>query len=66
LAQLHVASPRDRYADFLRTNADAVVANARADNGTIGSKWQGPYDPPSMATQSSGLDLFVAAARVST
>jgi hypothetical protein len=42
------------------------VANARADNGTIGSKWQGPYDPPSMATQSSGLDLFVAAARVST
>jgi predicted alpha-1,6-mannanase (GH76 family) len=66
LAELHIESPRDRYADFLRTNADGVWANARASNGTIGSKWQGPYDPPSMATQSSGLDLLVAAARVST
>lgn len=66
LAELHAASPRDRYADFLRTNADAVLANARGGDGTIGSKWQGPLDPPSMATQSSGLDLFVAAARVST
>lgn len=65
LAELHTASPRDRYADFLRKNADGVWANARAGNGTIGSKWQGPYDPPSMATQSSGLDLFVAAAQVS-
>jgi hypothetical protein len=62
---LHAASPRDRYADFLRTNADAVLANARGGDGTVGSKWQGPMDEPSMATQSSGLDLFVAAARVS-
>lgn len=66
LGELHAASPRDRYADFLRSNADSILENARAGNGTIGSKWQGPYDEPSMATQSSGLDCFVAAARVSS
>jgi hypothetical protein len=65
LAELHVASPRDRYANFLRANADGIWTNARAGNGTIGSKWQGPYDPASMATQSAALDCLVAAAKVS-
>lgn len=66
LAELHRASPRDRYADFLRKNADAIWTNARGGDGTVGSKWQGPHDEPSMATQSSALDLLVAAARVSS
>lgn len=66
LGELHRASPRDRYADFLRRNADNVWTSARAGDGTIGSLWQGPHDPPSMSTQSSGLDLFIAAARASS
>lgn len=65
LGELHSASPRDRYADFLRRNADSIWANARSGDGTIGSKWQGPHDEPSMATQSSALDCFVAAAGAS-
>ncbi|KAM0715689.1 hypothetical protein Q7P37_009188 [Cladosporium fusiforme] len=66
LAELHNVAPSNRYADFLRRNADSIWDHARQGNGLIGSEWQGPYDEASMATQSSALDCFVAAAKVSS
>lgn len=57
---LQQASPEKRYADFLDKNADSVWAT-RGENNEFGLDWNGPFSGANASTQSSGLDVIVAA-----
>jgi len=58
---LQQQSPEDRYADFLDINADSVWENDRNERNEFGVVWSGFSGTPSASTQSSGLDVIVAA-----
>ena len=62
LAILQHQSPEQRYADFLDKNADSVWQDDRNNENEFGVVWSGPFmGPASASTQSSGLDVIVAA-----
>jgi predicted alpha-1,6-mannanase (GH76 family) len=59
-------SVRTKYIDFLQRNADDIWANQ--ENGRFGLVWNVPLSsqhPATIQTQSSALDMIVAAAAVS-
>ncbi|TLD04601.1 hypothetical protein E2P81_ATG10414 [Venturia nashicola] len=59
---LQQESPEERYADFLDRNADSVWQKDRNDGNEFGLVWDGPFvGPANASTQSSGLDVIVAA-----
>jgi predicted alpha-1,6-mannanase (GH76 family) len=67
LGYLHQASPRDQYKTTILNNADSIWASDRDQTtNKLGVVWSGPYDVgggPTAATQSSALDVLVAAMR---
>jgi predicted alpha-1,6-mannanase (GH76 family) len=65
LRQLYDATQERWMKEFLMTNADAVWNGARKDStNLLGPVWSGPYFKATAATQSSALDVLVAAAAV--
>ena len=50
-----------RYAAFFRTNAESVWSNDRSPGDRLGLVWSGPATAADAATQSSALDVLVAA-----
>jgi predicted alpha-1,6-mannanase (GH76 family) len=50
-----------RYAAFFQVNADSVWSNDRSGNDELGLVWSGPVGSADAATQSSALDVLVAA-----
>ncbi|MCJ1325515.1 hypothetical protein MMC10_002178 [Thelotrema lepadinum] len=66
LVELQKHVPQAAYVDFVRRNADALWADARYGNGTIGPKWdvkEAEY-AVSAPSQGSALAALVAAASV--
>ena len=61
LGILQQQSPEQRYADFLHDNADSVWEDDRNDRNEFGVVWSAFSGTPSASTQSSGLDVIVAA-----
>jgi hypothetical protein len=65
LRMLYDATREDWMRDFLIKNADAVWSGARnGSSNLLGPVWSGPYYKATAATQSSALDVLVAAAAV--
>ncbi|XXG98458.1 hypothetical protein Hte_004782 [Hypoxylon texense] len=64
LHYLQKAAPMDPIKNFLLTNADTIWANNRNDQNQLGGTWEGPYTNATAGTQSSALDVLVAAAAV--
>jgi predicted alpha-1,6-mannanase (GH76 family) len=60
LAALHAVRPEERYAGFLRRNAEALWANSRSPQNEFGLSWAGPFDYPDAARQSSAQDALNA------
>ncbi|KAM0721889.1 hypothetical protein Q7P37_002814 [Cladosporium fusiforme] len=61
LGTLQQASPETRYAGFLEKNADSVW-EGRNGRGEFSLEWDGAFvGPANASTQSSGLDVLVAA-----
>ena len=59
---LQQSSPEKRYADFLDRNADSVWNADRNGRNEFGLVWDGPFvGPANASTQSSALDVIVAA-----
>jgi predicted alpha-1,6-mannanase (GH76 family) len=58
---LQQQSPEARYADFLEKNADSVWEEDRNEDDEFGVVWSAFSGTPSASTQSSGLDVIVAA-----
>ncbi|KAI0014449.1 glycoside hydrolase family 76 protein [Xylariaceae sp. FL0662B] len=65
LGYLQRAAPMDAIKNFLLTNADTIWAkNRNQDNNELGGTWNGPFTDATAGTQSSALDVLVAAAAV--
>lgn len=64
LHYLQKAAPMDPIKNFLLTNADTIWAKNRNDQNQLGGTWEGPYTNATAGTQSSALDVLVAAAAV--
>ncbi|KAF2711999.1 glycoside hydrolase family 76 protein [Pleomassaria siparia CBS 279.74] len=63
LATLQANEPQQQFADYLKRNAESVIAKDRASDGVIGPMWQGGSNDEAIATShASGVDLMVAAA----
>lgn len=50
-----------RYKQFILTNVESLWANGRAEDGTFGTRWGGPFDSADASRQTSALDCFNAA-----
>lgn len=61
LMLLNAVAPQPRYRAFLVANATALLRQDRNSSGQFGFFWQGPFDQPDAARQSSALDLLIAA-----
>lgn len=61
LAQLDLHAPQARYADFIRANADSLVAKAQASDHSFGLVWSGPPGKTDSITQTSAIDALNAA-----
>ena len=64
LQHLYEAAPDDRYAKFLRVNADAIWTLARTANNEVSCSWSGPPEDRGAAALTSALDALVADAAV--
>ncbi|KAI2624140.1 glycoside hydrolase family 76 protein [Hypoxylon sp. NC1633] len=64
LHYLQKAEPTDPIKNFLLTNADSIWARNRNEQNQLGGTWEGPYTNATAGTQSSALDVLVAAAAV--
>ncbi|KAI1386477.1 glycoside hydrolase family 76 protein [Hypoxylon trugodes] len=64
LHYLQKAAPLDPIKNFLLTNADTIWAKNRNAQNQLGGTWEGPYTNATAGTQSSALDVLVAAAAV--
>lgn len=64
LQKLQGVKPDQAYVTFLQNNANAIWSEDNQGGG-LGPFWQGPYQTPNAASQSSALDCLVAAAAVS-
>ncbi|POR31904.1 Putative mannan endo-1,6-alpha-mannosidase [Tolypocladium paradoxum] len=65
LGYLNAVAPHKEFADFIIKNADSIWAKDR-DGGKLGVAWTGPYIKATGASQSSALDVLVAAISVKT
>lgn len=64
LGNLQQESPEKRYEEFLERNAQSVW-EGRNERGEFGLEWDGAFvGPANASTQSSGLDVLVAALSV--
>lgn len=66
LSSLNENEGLQAYTDFLTRNADATLAHARAPDGVMGDRWQGPVEGASAASHAAGIDVLVAALLAST
>ncbi|KAI1461281.1 glycoside hydrolase family 76 protein [Annulohypoxylon moriforme] len=64
LHYLQKAAPMDPIKNFLLTNADTIWAKNRNAQNQLGASWEGPFSNATAGTQSSALDVLVAAAAV--
>ncbi|OTA63600.1 glycoside hydrolase family 76 protein [Hypoxylon sp. EC38] len=64
LHYLQEAAPMDPIKNFILTNADTIWAKNRNDQNQLGGTWEGPYTNATAGTQSSAIDVLVAAAAV--
>jgi predicted alpha-1,6-mannanase (GH76 family) len=54
-----------QYKAFILKNADSIWSQTTADNYQLGQAWDAPFGSTDASTQSSALDVLVAAAAVS-
>jgi len=64
LMALHDARPNPRYKTFTDTNAQSIWNSSQGSNYQFGQVWSGPFDAGNAGSQSSALDVFVAAAEM--
>lgn len=64
LAALDEAFPQSRYKTFVDTNAGSIWRRSRGKHYQFGQVWSGPFEKANAASQSSALDVFVAAAEM--
>ncbi|KAI0387805.1 glycoside hydrolase family 76 protein [Hypomontagnella monticulosa] len=64
LHYLQKAAPMDAIKNFLLNNADTIWAKNRNDQNQLGGAWLGPFSNATAGTQSSAMDVLVAAAAV--
>ena len=65
LSALNQTAPNPTYATFIRNNARSILTSDQ-DNAHFGVVWSGPYTPADAATQTSALDVIIAAASLPT
>lgn len=62
---LYKASPKDRYRNFFKRNANSIWEKDRNSRNELSVSWGGPFiSPANASTQSSAMDSLVAAAAV--
>jgi len=61
LALLDKADPQTAYESFIVRNADTLWSDARGPDFQLGERWSGPFHSASAASQTSALDVLVAA-----
>ena len=59
---LSETQPSPLYEHFLLTNADSVWSQVTPENTHLGTVWSSPFGDADASTQSSALDLLIAAA----
>ncbi|ORY00371.1 glycosyl hydrolase [Clohesyomyces aquaticus] len=64
LIRLQKQSSEQRYADFLKMNAESLLAKGKSNDGLFAMEWEGPSTGANAASHASGIDLLVAAAQV--
>jgi predicted alpha-1,6-mannanase (GH76 family) len=64
LAALYRVAPNASYRDFVLKNAESVWRGMRPPEYEIGTAWSQPYGDANASTQSSGVDVLVAAVEV--
>ncbi len=64
LALLNQRAPSPRYSDFIRRNAETMLANDQDSEHSFGVVWSGPPESANASTQSSAIDGLVAALAV--
>lgn len=64
LRYLHDVAPDDEFKNFIIKNADVIWTNNRNDQNLLGVSWSGPFVTATGASQSSSLDVIVAAIAV--
>jgi predicted alpha-1,6-mannanase (GH76 family) len=62
LAILAAAYPQPAYRAFVTANADSVWTRSQGPDYQLGQVWSGPFDAGNAGSQSSALDLIIAAA----
>lgn len=66
LSTLNENEGQQAYTDFLKRNADSVLASGRDGEGVIRDRWQGGSEGSNAASHAAGIDVLVAAAQAST
>lgn len=61
LLLLYRVTKQETYANFIQQNADAIWQKNRNADNQFGLVWNGPFDQPDAARQSSALDCLIAA-----
>ncbi|KAG5980478.1 hypothetical protein E4U55_003991 [Claviceps digitariae] len=64
LGYLNEVAPHQEFKDFILRNADSIWKNDRDGQNRLGVAWTGPYVAATVPTQSSALDVLVAAIAV--
>lgn len=64
LRYLNDVAPHQEFKDFIIRNADSIWKNDRDNQNRLGVAWTGPYVAATGPTQSSALDVLVAAIAV--
>ena len=63
LVALNAVAADARYTTAIAVNAESIWGKSRTEESTFGLVWSGPPEEPDAATQSSALDVMVAAMR---
>lgn len=63
LSVLNENERKQEVTDFLKKNADSLLAQPRGDGGVFVDRWQGGSTNSNAGSHASGIDLLVAAAR---
>jgi predicted alpha-1,6-mannanase (GH76 family) len=61
LGLLNKAAPGEKFQKFVVANADSLLKGMHSPDDTIGIRWSAPYGAANASTQSSGVDVLVAA-----
>ncbi|TWU71473.1 hypothetical protein ED733_003061 [Metarhizium rileyi] len=64
LGYLYRATPLQEFRDFIFRNADSIWTRDRNDKNQLGVAWAGDYTDATASTQSSALDVLIAAIAV--